>query len=652
MIDKFTAHQHAFAAWIKSGYPGVCDATKDFILHIKQSDSDYGLWDHQIEAILRSIYSYEILKKKNILLNIVTGGGKTAIMAAIILWLKSVHNINKFLILVPNTIVRSRLLSDFKNGHIFEKFGLISSSNKLLLNELDVHTMQPGSQPQGILQSGIILANIQQLYMTNITGRRNLAYMDNFTDTLAVFNDEAHNTAASEYTNILQVLSKNCMFRLDTTATPDRADGAEPDSEMIFSYDVSQALRDHIIKSIVVYEPEVKLLQMTYTNLETGEKKNITELDDEFKAAENQLKPFQWILDPEPMKKQIAIALQRHREHQAVSKNKYKPVLFVVTMSIKEAQRAKKVLEERFKINTLVVTEESNDHDRDEALKMGTFESRYDAIVSVLMLREGWDVPEVSTILLLRKFFSPVYGQQVIGRGLRKITQKHTEHEVLSVVDHPRLNHDWLWKLVGVSKIRHDVSDTDIFHPEDNLSVRPIIQTLVRPENLIKIPDPEYPAVIDPDAILEKIPDDLADESWAEIIEQIDYDKLAWIIDRISIDTINVKDPQKKAVEIIDGISEYDFEISGQFPRDILEQKLKDDLLHECNILLHNAGYGSSLLSKLYRAILNHIEEKIFSHKVLKDAEYRDIEFARAIMPDIIKNFSVKIVAGIVGDAN
>ncbi len=34
------------------------------------------------------------------------------------------------------------------------------------------------------------------------------------------------------------------------------------------------------------------------------------------------------------------------------------------------------------------------------------------------MLREGWDVPEVGVILLLRKFGSPVYGQQVIGRAI------------------------------------------------------------------------------------------------------------------------------------------------------------------------------------------------------------------------------------------
>lgn len=80
---------------------------------------------------------------------------------------------------------------------------------------------------------------------------------------------------------------------------------------MIFHYDISEALEDGIVKSIVVYEPEVKLLELTYTNFQTREKKVVAELSEEFRQAEEGLKPFQWILDNEPMRKQMAIALQR-----------------------------------------------------------------------------------------------------------------------------------------------------------------------------------------------------------------------------------------------------------------------------------------------------------------------------------------------------
>ncbi len=54
------------------------------------------------------------------------------------------------------------------------------------------------------------------------------------------------------------------------------------------------------------------------------------------------------------------------------------------------------------------------------------------------------------------------------------------------------MEHDWLWRLVAVSKVKQDVTDKDVFDVAEDLPAGPILQTLVRPEKLIKIPDPEY----------------------------------------------------------------------------------------------------------------------------------------------------------------
>ncbi|MBK7330513.1 MAG: hypothetical protein IPI85_15970 [Dehalococcoidia bacterium] len=86
---------------------------------------------------------------------------------------------------------------------------------------------------------------------------------------------------------------------------------------------------------------------------------------------------------------------------------------------------------------------------RPDALGNPNEKDPYNAVVSVLMLREGWDVPEVGVILLLRKFSSKVYGQQAIGRGLRRVRRPGMEdddQQICAVVDH-RLDHDWLWKM-------------------------------------------------------------------------------------------------------------------------------------------------------------------------------------------------------------
>ncbi len=655
MFNAFTEHEKAFNDWVMDGFPGVKDETREFIENLQRRDKKRTLWKNQKAGILRVIYTYEILKMKDLLLNIVTGGGKTVIIGAAVAWLKMAHGINKFLIIVPNLIVRDRLELDFEKKDVFKNFELFPTHlEEQYLNELDLYTLEAGKGPQGIMNSGVILGNIQQFYSSNISGQRNLAYIMNFIGQIAVFNDEAHNTPAQEYTAVLSTLSNKCLFRLDTTATPDRADGQTPDTNMIYHYSIAEALDDKIIKSVVVYEPEVKLVELTYTNKETGEKRKVTELDKEFEEAEKQVKPFQWILDPEPMKKQIAMALQRLEEQKRRAKERYKPVLFVVTMSISEGERAQRMLQNDFKINTLLVTEESEDTDRKYAREIGKKDSPYDAVVSVMMLREGWDVPEVSVILLLRKFSSPVYGQQVIGRGLRRIIRDINEPEILAVIDHPRLQHDWLWRLVAVSKIRQNVQPDDLFGDED-LPETPKIQRLTKPWNIIVIPSPEYGTDIDFEKKRKEIPDDEISANWQEILDKVEYDKNTWTISRTKIQSIHASHLDKeKTMEVIYDTSAIDSmgglgHKNGTYEATVeeLQEKFKRELLSVASGLLMDAGFGGMKKGKLYSAMMDHIIKKIFNGKSLSETHRLDIEFALDNIEQIRKNFSKPVVAGI-----
>lgn len=64
--------------------------------------------------------------------------------------------------------------------------------------------------------------------------------------------------------------------------------------------------------------------------------------------------------------------------------------------------------------------------------------SPYLCIVSVLMLREGWDVRNVTTIVPLRPYTSKanILPEQTLGRGLRRMTPPGEALEVVSVVEH------------------------------------------------------------------------------------------------------------------------------------------------------------------------------------------------------------------------
>lgn len=96
---------------------------------------------------------------------------------------------------------------------------------------------------------------------------------------------------------------------------------------------------------------------------------------------------------------------------------------------------------------TIEVFEESEKEISDEDLKairrisreLDSNESTYACIVSVLMLREGWDVRNVTTIVPLRPYSSKanILPEQTLGRGLRRMTPPGQTNELVTVVEHP-----------------------------------------------------------------------------------------------------------------------------------------------------------------------------------------------------------------------
>jgi superfamily II DNA or RNA helicase len=667
---KLTDLGEEFELW-KTDFHSVTDNTRRFLEHLTNNKKEFKLWKHQLEAILRVIYSYEVLGKNNLLLNIVTGGGKTAIIGGCVAWLKMCQNLDKFLILVPNLIVRDRLQQDFLviNGEksVFQTFDFFPPEFKHLENELNAHVMEGGASPQGIIESGIVLGNIHQLYETNTSGKRNLDFFLNKTGDFAIFNDEAHNTPAEIYSTVLKMLTPKTKFRLDTTATPERADAKPLDSEMIMEYGIAQALDDGVIKSVVVYQPDAKIVELTYTNKITGEKKKVTEMDKEFKEAESNVKPFQWIMDAEPMKKQIAIALKRFEEQKRRAKERYKPIFFIVTMGIEEGKRVRDVLDKDFNLGrekVLLVTQDTAEDivtygadgepvtARTAASSLGKIGTPFEVVISVMMLREGWDVPPVSVILLLRKFCSPVYGQQVIGRGLRKI-RKGDARQILAVVDHPKLLHDWLWRKVGASGVR-TVDTEDVLGDED-IPATPKIQKLERPENLIEIPAPEYETKIDFEAIQKKIPKREISNNWKQILDSVEYDKDKWTISRTKIEQMRkLYVDKERRMEILSGedIDVKEGENIKKLSRAELEDLFKKQIVEMASNLLLEYGYGGLRKGELYNVIIDHIKLKLFNKKNLSEVKDTEIEMVLDNLEEVRKNFTQPIIDGILGGKN
>lgn len=666
MFNEFARNEQAFADWRRDGYPGLKVETFKYIDFLSDPSNDQlarpgTLWPHQWEAFLRVVYSHEILGKTEIggngfLLNIVTGGGKTAAIATLIAWLKIAHAVQKFVLLCPNLIVRDRLEDDFERGKVFKDRGLLPSWSNLRPQDFPLTTLGSGRNGgwASLFSADVVLGNIHQFYQSNKSGQSNLSGLMNGPD-FALFNDEAHNSPADEYYATLQRMREKIVLRVDTTATPDRADGQAPDSDMIYEYGVSDALADGIIKTPVVYQPDIKTVQLTYTDAKTGERKRVEEID-WAEVDRLGLSATQWVTDDEPMRQQMAIALRRFEEQERRAKGRYQPILFVIAVCKADAVKAANTLNKFFKVKTLLVTEDSDEADRQKARELGKEQKTgtpYKAVVSVLMLREGWDVPEVGVILLLRKFSSKVYGQQVIGRGLRRVRTKGvdpTEPQICAVVDHPKLEHQWLWDIFG-SKVRQNVLIDQTFDETEDLPPPPLKQELVNPENVIDVPERD-PSLVDDGEFdlghIEGPPEPL--KNWEEVLAGLKYDTTVVEITKVEITRVVGKElagerwkTLHSPPDLPEGSDQKPVEISDE----TIRETIKENVLQMSEELTVEAGYASAFKSQLYSVLMRHIRNKFLGGESLGLVERTSLMFAWKMLPSVRKK--VQGIPGLIG---
>ena len=131
--------------------------------------------------------------------------------------------------LCPNLIVRDRLEEDFENGKVFADRDLIPEGAIVTKDDFALSTLgsdRPGGWAN-MLGATVILGNIHQFYASNASGLTNLSSLMNG-PSFALFNDEAHNSPAPQWDATLEKMRPKTILRVDTTATPDRADGQRP----------------------------------------------------------------------------------------------------------------------------------------------------------------------------------------------------------------------------------------------------------------------------------------------------------------------------------------------------------------------------------------------------------------------------------------
>jgi len=456
----------AVEQWRQANYPGVTHTTRILLNHWFHTDhrlangQKFRYYDFQREATETLIYLFEVAGKrrqKSLLetyapagevrllryddfarycAKMATGSGKTKVMALAIAWqfFNAVAEprddyAKTFLVIAPNVIVFERLKKDFEGGRIFK-------TDPVIPTELDIYwDFQCYLRGEGERASSLgqlYLTNIQQLHesrkrdkadepaeMTAVMGPKPPAKLLEVEDfdkriiarggPIVVINDEAHHThdEDSEWNRVIRRLQADVKggiaAEFDFSATPRHSKGAIF-TWTVFDYPLKQAILDGIVKR------PIKGIAKGY------DERPSTKADVRYQAF-------------------LVAGVERWREYRGqLAPLSRKPVLFVMMNSTKEADDVGDWLRRKYPEDfageklCIIHTDSSGEvskKDIEEARAavraIDDPESPIQAIVSVLMLREGWDVQGVTVVVGLRPYTAKanILPEQTIGRGLR-----------------------------------------------------------------------------------------------------------------------------------------------------------------------------------------------------------------------------------------
>ena len=377
-----------------------------------------------------------------------TGSGKTWVMAMTMVWahfhkkmVSGSELATNFLVVAPNIIVYQRLEKDFASNRIFHDIPLIPPEWKAQFSQ---KVILRGEEAEPDPSGNLFLTNIQQLYESRTgewtpenaiqallgpkpaqdlaaVSHRSMLDRVKSLENLVVLNDEAHHVHdeklqwSQSLLAIHRALPNGLAAWLDFSATPKDQNG------MYFpwtvcDYPLAQAVEDRIVKAPII----------------------VTKEDDPRQPTED---PDQVTADNAPEKYQywLHAAVQRWREHERVLRKLGRlPVLFIMAEKNAYADSIgdylRKTKELGFKDAEILVihtdttgeiTKRDLDAARTAARDIDAADSKIKVIISVMMLREGWDVRNVTVVLGLRPFTAKaeILPEQVIGRGLRLIAE-------------------------------------------------------------------------------------------------------------------------------------------------------------------------------------------------------------------------------------
>ncbi|HCR85377.1 MAG TPA: type III restriction endonuclease subunit R [Alphaproteobacteria bacterium] len=372
-----------------------------------------------------------------------TGVGKTRLMGAFIAYLHLSKGIRHFFVLAPNLTIYNKLIADFTPNtpkYVFQGISEFALNPPLLITG-DTYERVRNVSNDLFGDVSINIFNISKINsevrggkaprikrLSEYLGESYFEYLSKLDD-LVILMDESHRYRASA--GIKAINELNPVLGLELTATPQIEAGSKqiPFKNVIFSYPLFRAMEDGFVK-----EPAV-------ATRENFDAKNYSE--DQLER----LKLEDGIRIHETVKTELKVYSDNN------DKSYVKPFMMVIAKDTTHAGaieafiKSDEFFQGRYKDRVITVHSSQTGEEKDEnvqrLLSVEDPKEPTEIVIHVNMLKEGWDVTNLYTIVPLRTANSRTLVEQSIGRGLRLPYGKRTGVKAvdrLTIVAHDKFD--------------------------------------------------------------------------------------------------------------------------------------------------------------------------------------------------------------------
>lgn len=381
-----------------------------------------------------------------------TGVGKTRLMGAFIAYLHITHGLRNFFILAPNLTIYDKLITDFTPNtpkYVFKGIAEFATDTPWLITGDNYEEYRGGGHGDLYGRVEINIFNISKLNrdfkeretknlsdekstgtprireLRECLGESYFSYLKNLAG-LVLLMDESHRYRADAGVRALNEL--NPLIGLEFTATPflDKATGPLWFKNIIYDYPLARAIEDGFVKDPAVatqedfnpkdFSPE----ELERVKLEDGvrlHEETKVELDTYARqTGRKRVKPFM-------------LVIARDTTHAA------KLLGEIQSDSFFGGRYAGKV------IQVDSTTKKQEEEVVKRLLEVENPDEPTEIVIHVNMLKEGWDVNNLFTIVPLRAANARTLIEQSIGRGLRLPYGERTGVEAvdrLTIVAHDK----------------------------------------------------------------------------------------------------------------------------------------------------------------------------------------------------------------------